>query len=216
VERHSGSSRLAAALIVVAGLAACGGGNTNPTPQPSATPTPAPTPVPTPTPNPFQTACGLPLPNPQDLNGFKVKVQLEPNNNKKVLNASPLVANQQYCQSLGMTGDFCTTRNEEDPTRTSCDHYVSGTSSTGRPGPDWFQEVNGQDLPCGEGDVPGTKAGTAPQCTLLASNQYLVNVFATGRFKACGGTGSNRSCGICVLTKFGPPSGNPAGLCKQG
>jgi hypothetical protein len=196
------------ALAFVSALAACGGSSAPPT---APAPTPTPVPAPTPTPNPHAAACGTPLPPLADLYGFGVKVQLEPTRNKKVLNASPLVRNAEYCQAIGQPGAFCRTRFETDPQRAACDHYVSGMSDEGRPGPTWFEEVNGELVRCGGLTLPGG----APNCTLKPENQYLLDVRAPGKYVACAGAGSNRSCGACILAEgtFGVIHRTPAGLC---
>jgi hypothetical protein len=112
---------------------------------------------------------------------------------------------------VGQPGTFCRTRFETDPQRAPCDHYVSGMSDEGRPGPTWYEEVNGQLVRCGGMSKPGA----APNCTLKPENQYLLDVRAPGKYVACGGTGSNGSCGVCILAAgtFGVIHRTPAGLC---
>lgn len=197
------------AVALIAGTIACGGGPspTTPVAAPPATVAPAPTP----TPNAFAAACGTPLPAINDLYGFAVKVQLEPSKAKKVLNASPLVKNSDYCQAVDQPGQQCRTRIETNPERVPCDHYMSGMSDEGRPGPTWYQEVNGKRLRCGGLNLPGD----APNCGLKPENQYLLDVSAPGKYIACAGTGSNGSCGVCVLAddSFDEIHRSPAGLC---
>jgi hypothetical protein len=177
------------ALILLNG---CGGSGT-PDTAPTTLP-PAPTAAPTPTPNPFAAACGSPLPDRADLYGFGIKVQLEPSIKKKVLNANPLVRNAAYCRQVGLGGNFCETRIETDPARVACDHYMSGVADEGGPGPTWYQDVNGKRMRCGGGKLPGD----APNCG-LKENQYLLDVSAPGKYVACAGTGSNGTCGVCIL-----------------
>jgi hypothetical protein len=198
------------ALLLLATPLACNGGSTT-TNTPVTTLPPAATPAPTPTPNAFAAACGAPLPNLNDLYGFAVKVQLEPTMNKKVLNASPIVRNPDYCRSVDQPGQLCRTRFEDNPQRVPCDHYMSGMSDENRPGPTWYQKVDGKNLRCGGMSKPGD----APNCTLKPENQYLLDVRAPGHYIACAGTGSNGSCGECVLAddSFDRLHGNPAGLC---
>jgi hypothetical protein len=143
--------------------------------------------------------------------GYGVKVQLEPTRNKKVLNASPLVRNADYCAAVGQPGTFCRTRFETDPQRAPCDHYVSGMSDEGRPGPIWYEDVNDRLVRCGGLSQPGA----APNCSLKPENQYLLDVRAPGKYVACGGAGSNGSCGVCILSPgtFGVIHRTPAGLC---
>ena len=90
---------------------------------------------------PTRRRAALPLPALADIYGYGVKVQLEPTRNKKILNASPLVRNADYCQAIGQPGAFCRTRHELDPQRVPCDHYISGMSDENRPGPTWYEEV---------------------------------------------------------------------------
>src|SRR5262249_31544171 len=134
----------ALALPCVMLLAGCGGSSTPAHPTPAPAPTPAPTPVPTPTPNAYAVACGTPLPNPDDMYGFAIKVQVDASKFKKVLNASPIVRNGEYCLAAGQPGSTCHTRNEENPERVPCDYYMSGIAQTGNPGPDWYEVVNGR------------------------------------------------------------------------
>ena len=199
---------------IVAGVAlavACGE-STPPTQPPEPTATPAATA----TPNPYAAECGNPLPNVSDMYGFGVKVQLEPTVRKKILNASPYVRNVGYCSSVGLTGNFCETRFETDPGRVACDHYMTGLADTGGPGPNWYQKVDGRLLRC-----PGDNlSGDAPGCYLKPENQYLLDVYQPGHYVACGGKGSNGSCGECILleSEYDPPAsaiGNRRpGLCK--
>jgi hypothetical protein len=199
------------ALVLVAGMVGCGGGGnaiTPPVTPPAATPTPAPTP----TPNAFAAACGTPLPSFEHSNGFGIKVQLEPSRRLKVINASPQVRNTEYCTAAGIGGVICNTRYEYLAERVPCDHYLSGISETGRPGPNWYQEIAGRRLRCGGLGVPNE----APDCNLKENNQYLLDVSGPGKYVACGGTGSPGTCGSCVLNEdvFGVIHQSPAGLCK--
>jgi hypothetical protein len=199
-------------VLMFHGLA-CGGGSGVPNTPSTPVPTPTPAPAPTPTPNPFAAACGSPLPPLADAYGFGIKVQTEPTRNKKILNASPLVRNVDYCQAAGFGAfSFCNTRPESSAQRAACDHYLSGISDTGRMGPNWFQDVNGRLLRCGGSGVPNE----APDCSLNETNQYLLDVFAGGTYVACGGKGSTGSCGGCALDPgdFGTIHASPAGLCK--
>jgi hypothetical protein len=201
--------RRSAASLLILGLAACGGGTDGVTPpvtQPAATPTP------TATPNPFAAACGSPLPPFADSYGYGVKVQLEPSRFVKVLNASPQIRSAEYCAAAGIGGLICNTRFEDQPQRVPCDHYLSGISDTGRPGPNWYQEVNGRRLRCGGMGLPEE----APDCALKENNQYLLDVSAGGKYVACGGAGSPGTCGSCSLDSedFRVVHASPAGLCR--
>ena len=200
------------ALALCAGLAACGSNTTTPEAPPAAPPATTLAPAPPPAPvNPFAAACGTPLPAFADSYGFGIKVQLEPTRNRKVLNASPLVRNPQYCQAAGLFGVYCNTRFEHLAERVPCDHYLAGISETGRPGPNWFEERNGRLLKCGGEGV----AGESGNCRLKENNQYLLDVTSPGKYVACGGTGSPGTCGNCVLddSTWGKIHPSPAGLC---
>jgi len=201
--------RFYSSLFLAVALAACGGGGSD---TPSTPSTPAPTPTPTPTPNPYLVACGLPVPPIEKSYGFKVKVQSEPTPNRKWLTASPQIRDLAYCQSAGLPGEICAPRFEDDPTRIACDHYLAGISDSGRPGPNWFEEVNGQMLKCGTTTV----TGQSPNCAVRDESQYNLNIYAPGKYVACGGRGSTGSCGPCTIldSDWGVVHRSPAGLCK--
>ena len=185
-------------LFCLAVTVGCGGSSAPTTPT-NATPAPTTaTPAPAATPNPFVAACGSPLPNLGDLYGFGIKVQLEPSKRKKILNANPYVRNAAYCASPNVVPYpnplFCETRQEQNPERVPCDSYITGMSDEGEIGPIWYQEVNGKRLRC-----PGKKLpGDAPGCE-LKENSFLLDVYMPGKYIACGGTGSNGTCGVCIL-----------------
>jgi hypothetical protein len=199
-------------VVLIEGTLACGGGGSG-TPNTPSSPvvvTP-PTPAPTPTPNAFAQACGSPLPALSDAYGYGVKVQLEPTKGKKILNASPLVKNNAYCQqALGINAQFCNTRIEDSAQRSACDHYMSGISETGRPGPNWYQDVNGRLLRCGGLGV----RDEAPTCSLKPENQYLLDITGGGTYVAC--SAATGSCGGCAIDDdtFGVIHNSPAGLCR--
>jgi hypothetical protein len=200
------SKPCALVVLLIAGLPACGGSGSTPT---APVPTPTPAPVPTPSVNPFAAACGSPLPSFADSYGFGIKVQLEPSQGKKILNASPIIKNPDYCTAAGIPGNsICNTRREDLPERVPCDNYLSGISDEGRPGPNWFQDIDnkGTLVKCG---LPNTN------CELKPENQYLLDVYAPGIYVACGGKGSPGTCGVCVLapSTWGMIHRNPSGLC---
>jgi hypothetical protein len=178
-------------VALMVGLAGCGGGG-NTTPVTPSTPAPTPAPIPTPTPNAYALACGAPLPRFEDAYGMGIKVQLEPTAAKKILNTSPAIKSYEYCQEAGSPGFLiCNTRKEDNPERVPCDHYLTGISDEGVPGPNWFQEIAGQLVKCG---TPGTS------CRLKPENQYLLDIFAVGKYVACGGKGSPGQCGECTIS----------------
>jgi hypothetical protein len=177
--------------------------------------TPPPTTAPTPAPNQqYAAACGEPLPPLKDAYGFKVKVQLEPSKNKKILNASPQVANPDFCSEAGFGPiPFCNTRLETEPTRVPCDYYITGVSGiTGKPGPNWYEEVGGQLVRCGTG-----APGESEHCFLKPENQFLLDVYAGGIYKSCGSRGSTGTCGVCIIddSAFEKVHHSPAGLCDN-
>jgi hypothetical protein len=196
----------ALAVPSAAFLIACTSSDKSPS---ASNPAPAATPAPTPSVNPFAAACGNPLPSFADSYGFGIKVQLEPSPGKKILNASPIVRNADYCTAAGLAGrTICNTRKEDAPERVACDNYLSGIADNGQPGPNWFQDIdnNGKLVKCGE---PGT------HCDFKPENQYLLDVYAPGSYVACGGKGSPGTCGVCVLapSTWGVIHKNPSGLC---
>jgi hypothetical protein len=214
VQRDARAGLSGLAVVWMAwGLGACGGSSAAPTPPSTPPTTTAPAPAPTPTPNPFAVACGTPLPALGDVYSMGIKVQLEPTLNRKVLNASPQIRNVDYCTAAGIPNtSTCSTRREDNPQRVPCDHYVAGVSATGRPGPDWYQDVGGRLLACGGvGGVPEE----APDCRLKPENQYLLDVSAAGQYVACSGGGvSPRVCSGCLIEEpFRVIHRNPAGLC---
>jgi len=199
--------RHALALALVLATAACGGGAAAP---PAAPGTPAPpAPSPSPSADPFEAACGIPLPPFDFAYGYGIKVQLEPTQNKKVLNASPAVRDLGYCEAAGFPNTLiCNTRREDSPERVPCDHYLSGMSDQGRPGPNWFQDFgdfpNENFVKCGE---PGTT------CQLKEENQYLLDITEIGRYVAC--APATGTCGDCVILTMEQSQGSLGGLCKH-
>jgi hypothetical protein len=197
-------------FALILGTAACGGGGS--APAGPGTPPPPPVPSPTPTPNAYAAACGTPLPPFEFAYGFGIKVQLEPTKNKKILNASPAVRNLEYCDAAGFPNTLiCNTRKEESPQRVPCDHYLSGMSDQGVPGPNWFQDFGypgGTErlVKCG---APDTK------CNLKPENQYLLDIHEVGRYVACGGVGGTSTCGDCIILTMNQSTGSLGGLCKH-
>ena len=199
--------RLALIVVLAAGTVACGGGSAGP---PAAPGTPAPpVPSPTATPNPFAAACGTPLPPYEFAYGFGIKVQLEPTKNKKILNASPAIRNFEYCQAAGFENTLiCNTRKEDSPQRVPCDHYLSGMSDQGVPGPIWYQDL---------GNFPAeqlVKCGTSgTTCSLKPENQYLLDINEVGRYVGC--SSATGTCGDCVIETMEQSTGSLGGLCKH-
>ncbi len=205
------SRSLLAALAPLFVLAACGGGGGGSAAPQNPVASATPTPTPTPTPNPFAAACGTPLPPLSASYGYRIKVQLEPRPTLKVLNASPLVRDTAYCAAAGFPGSTtCNTRPETHPQREACDHYISGTSKSGRPGPDWYQVIDNQNVDCSGEGVPTTRAA----CGLKEITQYMIDISAAGKFRAC--SPATGQCGVCVIEEsaWGVVHSSPAGICK--
>jgi hypothetical protein len=201
------------AVVALVSLAACGGGSSSPTTpsQPTPTPTPTPSPTPTPTPNAYAQACGEPLPPWEDAYGFSIGV-LRDGDTIKILNASPLIRNPSYCAEIGLPGPYCKTRPEGHPQRAACDHYLSGISLSGRPGPNWFQVIDGQWFNCG-GYAGVPDEGST--CGLKESDQYLLDVSGPAIYRACGGEGGTETCGGCVLDPWTfDPNRTDRGFCR--
>jgi hypothetical protein len=196
------------ALALVLGTAACGGGGDSGTPAAPASPV-APAPSPSPSVNPYAAACGDPLPPYEFAYGYGIKVQLEPTKNKKILNASPSIRNLEYCEAAGFPNTLiCNTRKEDDPERVPCDHYLSGMSEEGVPGPDWYQDFG--NFP----DEEFVKCGTSgTTCSLKEENQYLLDINEVGRYVAC--SEATGTCGDCVIETMEQSPGSLGGLCKH-
>ena len=201
-------------LALILGMAACGGGSSATGGPGSPPPVPVPVPSPTVTPNPYAEACGTPLPPPEFAYGFGIKVQLEPTRNKKILNGSPSIRNLAYCEAAGFSNTLiCNTRKEDNPQRVPCDHYFSGMSDQGRPGPNWFQDFGypgGSErlVKCGDPDTT---------CRLKPEDQYLLDIHEVGRYVACAGVGGAGAgtCGDCIILTMEQSGGSLGGLCKH-
>jgi hypothetical protein len=180
------------ALLLCAGILACGGGSTGPTPNPSPTATPTPI-TPTPTPTPAEIACTPPTPAP--LSGWRVKIQVD-QGYRKVLDSRALVGpDAAYCAAIGQGGDTCVARNENDPQAITCQNLVVGQASDSRRyGPTWYWVPPGatQRQPC----RPSTEANQDPGCKNHQDNQYFVITYGPGTFSPCG---ANGVCGGFVV-----------------
>lgn len=181
------STKTLACLCVLFPLAACGGGS-----SPTVTPTPTPiVSTPTPTPTPVALACN---PTPPPLRYVRVKIA-QNIGYRKQLDSKPQVENvDNYCQRVGLSGNFCDTRPEGHPEREACDFMAMGKArDTGRYGPTWYYE----DKLCAAGpDTPG--------CTNHESNQFLVIAKGPGRYEACAAedvpmAADGERCGVCQI-----------------
>ncbi len=163
-------------------------------PAPKATPTPTPDPNATPTPGGGDTgsgegadSCGKPLPPP--LAKVNLNVHL-PGAQNWILDSTPIVGpDPVYCKAIGFTDgrSYCPVRPEGNPERYACELYVMGRAKdTGRPGPTWYLDghfCNGQ----------------ASGCENNGDNQYLLNSYRGGVYKACGNL--NGVCGELVVER---------------
>jgi hypothetical protein len=207
-EQEAPYMRHALTLVLILAIAACGGGDIAAPPAAPGTPAP-PVPSPSPSEDPFKAACGVPLPPFESAYGYGIRVQLEPTKNRKVLNASPAVRDLAYCEAAGFPNtQICNTRREDSPERVPCDHYLSGMSDQGRPGPTWYQDFgdtpNGNLVKCGE---PGTT------CQLKEENQYLLDITEVGWYIAC--SEATGTCGDCGIMTMEQSQGSLGGLCKH-
>ena len=155
------------------------GGAPAPTASPSASPSPdaGGQPSPPPTGAEGATDCGQPLP--PAISTINVKVHLRGTDNW-ILDSTPLVGpDAAYCQAIGFTDgrSTCPVRPEGNPQRGACELYAVGRAKdTGRPGPTWY--LNG-----------GFCTGKSRGCENNGDNQYLLNTYVSGTFKACAASG---------------------------
>jgi hypothetical protein len=181
------ANRLFALMLsvpVLLALVYCGGSDSTP----PTTPTPGPTVAPTTNPPPVGPLSCDPTPPPLD--SFRLKVHLDAGN-KKTLDSTPIVLNvDNYCQSVGLDGDYCLTRPEGHPERQDCDRMAVGIADdTGRYGPTWFYD--GQ--PCHD-LAPGEDG-----CSNHPDNQFLVIAKGRAEVAACADPNGERICGGCRI-----------------
>jgi hypothetical protein len=110
------------------------------------------------------------------------------NSDRVMLDSTPLVGpDVLYCQQIGYTDgrSFCPVRPDGHPERLACEAARVGLAAdTGRVGPTW--SVNGR-------RCDGTGM---PLCVNHPSNQFLVQTFGSGTFRACA---QNGLCGEVTL-----------------
>jgi len=171
---------------------ACGSGGPTPPDPPAATPTPLPAPTPSPTPSPEPgippagSGCGQPYP--AEISRVRVVIHLK-GRDYWTLDATPLVGpDALYCIDIGFTDlrPFCPVRPEGHPERDACESWAVGRATdTGRLGPTWSA-----------GDAPCT--GPDSGCENHPDNQYLLNIYRAGVYRACVHTGA---CGEVVADR---------------
>jgi hypothetical protein len=205
-------TRLLPILVVAAGLAAggCGESSKPPTtherlPDAAALIPTAPAPQPTPTPTPgalppddepipvnpgggdtASGGCGEP--EPPAVSRINVKVQGR-QSDRVLLDATPLVGpNGAYCRKIGFTDgrSYCPVRPEGHPEREACEAAgVGRAADTGRAGPTW--SASGK-------RCSGPDGGAS--CLNHPQNQYLAYAYGAGVFRACAAGGV---CGEITL-----------------
>jgi hypothetical protein len=148
-----------------------------PTPSPSPSPEAGSEPSPPPTGTEGAAECGQPLP--PAISTINVKVHLRGTENW-ILDSTPLVGpDATYCKTIGFTDGraTCPVRPEGNPQRGACELYAVGRAKdTNKPGPTWYFN----DRFC---------TGKTSGCENNGDNQYLLNTYVSGTFKACATSG---------------------------
>jgi hypothetical protein len=169
------------AFVLGVCLLGCSSSSNPSAPSAKLTPAPIPTPTPTPTPENLlkETYC---VPAPPPLHKIKLKLHLD-FGYKKVLDSRAFVGpDAAYCASIGLPGDICVVRDENDPLSVTCNNLALGKASdTGRYGPTWSWE--GQ--PC----RPPSEGANDPGCRNHETNQFFIYAFGSGTYTACGPNG---------------------------
>jgi hypothetical protein len=149
------------------------GGTPAPSPSPSPSPEGGGQPSPSPASGEGATECGQPLP--PAISVVDVKLHLRGTENW-VLDSTPLVGpDAEYCRKIGFTDgrSMCPVRPEGNPQRSACELYAVGRAKdTGRAGPTWY---------LGGRFCTGKSSG----CENNGDNQYQLNTYVSGNFKAC-------------------------------
>jgi len=171
---------LFAAASALAVHVACGGSPATPTtPVP---PTTVPTPAPTPDPGipPAGSGCGEPYP--PELAKINVKLHIKAPEHF-TLDSTPLVGpDPAYCALIGYTDgrSLCPVRMEGSPERVPCESWAAGNArDTGRAGPTWTREPDGT-----------LCTGPASGCQNHSNNQYALDVYRGGTYRATGRNGA--------------------------
>ncbi|HEX9092890.1 MAG TPA: hypothetical protein VF902_02800 [Coriobacteriia bacterium] len=133
---------------------------------------------------PAGSGCGAPYPPP--VNRFRVHVYVQ-NTDTTTLDSTPLVVDPIYCAEIGYPGRAeCPIRPEGSPERVPCETWAVGyAQDTGRAGPTWTHVTD-------ESPAGVLCTGKASGCENHPSNQYQVNVYTPGWYRACG---RNGACG---------------------
>jgi hypothetical protein len=133
---------------------------------------------------PAGSGCGVPYPPP--VYRFRVHVYVQ-NTDTTTLDSTPLVLDPIYCAQIGYPDrPECPIRPEGSPERVACETWAVGyAEDTGREGPTWTHHTDAH--PDGV-YCTGKDSG----CANHPSNQYQVNVYDAGWYRACG---RNGACG---------------------
>ena len=125
------------------------------------------------------------MPYPPPVNRFRVHVYVQ-NTDTTSLDSTPLVLDPVYCSEIGYTDRVeCPIRPEGSPERVPCENWAVGyAQDTGRAGPTWTHVTRRT----GASSAPARTSG----CVNHPSNQYQLNVYSPGWYRACG---RNGACG---------------------
>ena len=133
---------------------------------------------------PAGSGCGAPYPPP--VYRFRVHVYVQ-NQDTTSLDSTPLVRDAIYCAQIGYPDRVeCPVRPEGSPERVACETWAVGyAQDSGRAGPTWTFHTD--EHPDG---VYCTGKGSG--CVNHPSNQYQLNAYDSGWYRACG---RNGACG---------------------
>ena len=133
---------------------------------------------------PAGSGCGAPYPPP--VHRFRVHVYVQ-NTDTTSLDSTPLVLDPIYCAQIGYPDRVeCPIRPEGSPERVPCETWAVGyAQDTGRAGPTWTHHTD--EHPDGV-----LCTGKDSGCVNHPSNQYQVNAYDPGWYRACG---RNGACG---------------------
>ncbi|MFN8090731.1 MAG: hypothetical protein U0599_00580 [Vicinamibacteria bacterium] len=133
---------------------------------------------------PAGSGCGAPYPPP--IYRFRVHVYVQ-NQDTTSLDSTPLVRDAIYCAQIGYPDRVeCPVRPEGSPERVACETWAVGyAQDSGRAGPTWtfHTDEHPDGIYC---------TGKDSGCVNHPSNQYQLNAYDSGWYRACG---RNGACG---------------------
>jgi hypothetical protein len=134
---------------------------------------------------PAGSGCGVPYPPP--VYRFRVHVYVQ-NTDTTTLDSTPLVLDPIYCAQIGYADrPECPIRAEGSPERVPCETWAVGyAEDTGRAGPTWTHHTD--EHPDGV-----LCTGKDSGCVNHPSNQYQLNVYEAGWYRATGRNGASGS-----------------------